>query len=223
MSEFHDHLNDYDPYQQPQTTNGMAIASLVCSLIICCPLVTILGPILGAISLSSIGSPPRQKGKGLAMAGIIIGLLTTVISVAAYWQGFRWMMSYIDFVMEGPQPALQSGYANDLNGFRAQFHGAGATATDEQVQAFLNELEARYGTFLSAAIDEQAGGAPVTPTGAPNIVMPYILQFRDATVSADVELHFADEATGRQLKALGYIHVYDPDPERDDLRFPPSP
>jgi Domain of unknown function (DUF4190) len=83
----------YDPYQAYQggsyRTNGLAIASLTTSiagvflgvpLAIFCYiglLIPIVGAVLGAVALSQIRRNP-QPGRGLAIAGIVIGCLTTL-------------------------------------------------------------------------------------------------------------------------------------------------
>ena len=72
-------------YGEPSRTSGLAISSLVCSLIFCCPLTTIIGPILGLIAFVSIGSKPNLRGKGLALTGIILGVLMTTLQA---WAGF---------------------------------------------------------------------------------------------------------------------------------------
>ncbi len=68
------------PGAAPEGTNGLAIASLVCSLV---GLVTILpaipGVILGFVARSQIRARGgRQGGAGLALAGIIIGFVMPV-------------------------------------------------------------------------------------------------------------------------------------------------
>lgn len=70
-------------------TPGMAIASLVLSIVgllfgwLCCmPLFSILAVVFGHISYSQICRMPHQySGRGLALAGIIIGYLGMVVSV----------------------------------------------------------------------------------------------------------------------------------------------
>jgi len=57
-----------------QTTNGFAIAGFVTSLIACAP----VGLILSAVALSQFKSDPNQKGKGLAIAGLVISLISLV-------------------------------------------------------------------------------------------------------------------------------------------------
>lgn len=64
-------------YQQTTSgTNGMAIASLVVSLLCCGP----LGLILGFIALNQLKTS-GEGGRGLALAGTIIGAISTVFVV----------------------------------------------------------------------------------------------------------------------------------------------
>ena len=74
------------PFDIPQDrkTSGIAIASLVCSLICCIPVTTILGILLGVGAMVSIGSNPEKKGKGLAITGIILGAVFTALQAWAY-------------------------------------------------------------------------------------------------------------------------------------------
>lgn len=62
-------------YQQPPTTNGLAIAALVGGIVL-----APLGIILGHISLSQIKRTGEQ-GRGLAVAGLVIGYIFTAIWV----------------------------------------------------------------------------------------------------------------------------------------------
>lgn len=73
----------FDPYGRPPGTNGLAVASLVCSLagMLCClpgPAGLILG-ILGMRETRRTG----QEGYGIAVAGTVIGALVTV-GIALY-------------------------------------------------------------------------------------------------------------------------------------------
>jgi hypothetical protein len=62
-------------YARDRTTNGFAIASLVTSLTTFVPF---LGIVLGIVGLRQI-SRRGQQGKGLAIAGLIINAVTTVV------------------------------------------------------------------------------------------------------------------------------------------------
>ncbi|WP_148613172.1 DUF4190 domain-containing protein [Nocardioides rubriscoriae] len=61
-------------YAQPQGTNGLAIASLVTSLVWVCGLGSIAAVILGHIARGQIKRTGEQGG-GMALAGLIIGYL----------------------------------------------------------------------------------------------------------------------------------------------------
>jgi peptidyl-prolyl cis-trans isomerase B (cyclophilin B) len=75
----------YDPYGRPgpRPTNGMAIASLICAF-----LFAPLGIIFGHISLSQI-KRTGEEGRGLAVAGLVIGYVITIgtvlLMVAILW------------------------------------------------------------------------------------------------------------------------------------------
>ncbi len=65
----------YPQYPQPQSTNALAIVSLVCAF-----LFAPLGIIFGHISLSQI-KKTGEEGRGLAIAGLVISYLITVLTV----------------------------------------------------------------------------------------------------------------------------------------------
>jgi Domain of unknown function (DUF4190) len=78
----------------PRTTSGLAIGSLVCGVFWVCGIGAIAALILGYLALRQIRREPlRLKGKGLAIAGIILGWsgvigLAAVITVGVYfWRG----------------------------------------------------------------------------------------------------------------------------------------
>jgi hypothetical protein len=65
-------------------TSGLAIASLVCGLIMCLPPTALAGVILGIVALTQIADPARRlTGRGLAIAGIVTGAIgCTLVPVA---------------------------------------------------------------------------------------------------------------------------------------------
>ena len=84
----------YQPYGMepvgPQKTNGLSIASLVLSLVnvIPCfwflPLPALLGVIFGFVGRGQISHNPGAKGKGLAIAVIVVGVVFVVLG-AIFW------------------------------------------------------------------------------------------------------------------------------------------
>jgi hypothetical protein len=77
------------------STNGLAIASLVCSLVVVFGIGSVLGIVFGFVAKSQIRqSNGTQKGNGLATAGIIIGfaligIFILFVIVAAATGGFH--------------------------------------------------------------------------------------------------------------------------------------
>jgi hypothetical protein len=205
-----------EPGPQEQKTSGLAIASLVCSLILCCPITTILGPLLGIAALIKIGGNPALKGRGLAVAGIILGVAFTIFQV---WGGTRFYHQFIVPVLRGPEAALAAGFAGDTAGFKAGFYGPGAPAGDAEVTAFVAELRGRYGEFTSCRFDESRPSPSPSP-GQTRQRFPYVLVFEQKSVSADAEMIFFDEAKGQMVMKWESITISDPD--LGDLTYPAS-
>jgi hypothetical protein len=72
----------FSPYPAAPKTNGLAIASLVCSILgFCCGIGGVLGVIFGFVARGQIKrSGGAQKGSGLALAGIIVGFVFIVLA-----------------------------------------------------------------------------------------------------------------------------------------------
>jgi hypothetical protein len=72
----------FSPYPAAPKTNGLAIASLVCSVLgVCCGVGGVLGVIFGFVARGQIKrSGGAQKGSGLALAGIIVGFVFIVLA-----------------------------------------------------------------------------------------------------------------------------------------------
>lgn len=219
MSQFESH---YDaPEAEVPRTSKLAVTALIFSLIFFCPLTTLIGPLLGLVALAKIGSNPNRKGKGLAVAAILIGVVLTAAWVFVGTKGYGYIKQSIAVVMAGPRDALDLGTSGDVAGFKASFHGAGATAPDAEARAFLDALESRYGAFQGSRFDE--ANAPPPQPGQTMVEFPYVLDFANGSVQSRVQIIFADPQSGTpgMINKLGYIVVEDPD--AGDLRYPASP
>lgn len=211
-----------------QKTSGLAVGSLVCSLICCLPGLPLIGALLGVGALVSIGNDPARRGKGLAIAGLAIGGLLTLAQIGVgpkLYQAtkiFYEIASKIVPTMEtGPRDALNAGFSGDVAGFKDAFHGAGATAPDADAQAFIETLRARYGDFVDSQLAQQSQGTP--PTRQPSIVVPYVLEFENAQVDAQVEIILLDTEgpdAPQVVMKLGSIEVLDE--QRGDVKYPPE-
>jgi predicted Zn finger-like uncharacterized protein/prepilin-type processing-associated H-X9-DG protein len=67
------------PGMQPKTS-GMAIASLVCGILFCVPFCSLLAIIFGIIGITQT-KPGMAKGRGLAIAGTVLGSLYILLVI----------------------------------------------------------------------------------------------------------------------------------------------
>jgi hypothetical protein len=77
----------YGGYVASSRTNGLAIASLVCSLVgfVACGVPAILGVVFGHVARGQIQrSGGREDGEGMALAGLIVGYVI-IVCFGAFW------------------------------------------------------------------------------------------------------------------------------------------
>lgn len=157
------------------------MASLLCSIAICCPAMSLAGPLLGARALVEMRADPLVRGRGLALAGIWIGIATLVCwGLGAWW----WHVNARLPMMHGPREALHGGLAGDLPAFKAAFERKGS---DDEARAFLNEVQSRYGRFLESRQKQIAQAATQQSVQPSAFVIRYELEFDRESVEADAE------------------------------------
>jgi hypothetical protein len=138
-------------YPEPDRTSIAAVLSLVCSLVCCIPGLGVLGTVLGVFGLIGIGrSNGRVGGKGLAIAGIIIGLLVSALWIGIVFGGMnvgRMMMTKL-FPAGGQ---IITHIENDeFDQARAMLVGNVSQASDEQLIAFREAYMAKVGGYVSS-------------------------------------------------------------------------
>ncbi len=93
-------------YQAPASTSGMAIASLVCSLLPFFCITPLLALIFGIIALVQIsGSQGRLKGTGMAVTGLILSILGPIL---------LWALLFIPVLGQAREKARQVNCAGNL-------------------------------------------------------------------------------------------------------------
>ncbi len=60
---------------------GTGIASLPCCAL---PILSVVSIVLGAMALSQINQNPKQEGRGLATAGIVLGCISLVMAIICW-------------------------------------------------------------------------------------------------------------------------------------------
>lgn len=122
-------------------TSKLAIAALVCSLIVCVPFAApAAGAILAIAALVSISkSNGRVGGKGLAAAALVISMAVMVTHSVMAYKAYTGIMTMASDVFAGPaRTFIQNLEAGDLEGARAELSPA---VSESVTDAELNELK----------------------------------------------------------------------------------
>jgi len=201
MSNFNDQYSDFGSsdqaavYDAPERTSVLAVASLVCSLICCLPAVPTIGMMLGAGAIVGITkSNGRVGGRGLAIAGVVVGLIMTVMQLFAFF-GIVQFGKLIRSGFGGPFESFAVAVEmRDFNTARAQLEpGLAQGLSDEELEAFRDTVVNTLGAYRSQpdslldwtmALSAQAQnmqrlqargeGMPLTPTFDSGTVLAYM-------------------------------------------------
>ena len=195
---------------------GMATASLICSLILCCPIVTLVGVILGIVALMRIRGS-AMSGRGLAWAGIIIGILTTTLTTLFMIIAVNVGLGVLEQTPESVTTAIKAGITGDIEKFRMEFTHEAVAASDDEITSFLETISTRYGVFDKAVIDMATMQVGQQPSGD-EPELPIQLVFETKTISAIAVFTIAkgtDSLIDVQIQCL-LIR----DPENGDVAFP---
>ncbi len=199
-----------------QPNSPWPAASLLCSIAVCCPAMSVLGIFLGLRALVQIKANPTLPGKRLAKTGIAIGSLATVgwICGLIWWQ-FNARIP----MMRGPQVELLAGGAGEIAKFKSGFIEESGGLQSAEAAEFLRELATRYGQFVDSgqSIKPQSKAALVGPA---ELRATYTLRFENQSVEAEaVFVTFAPaRVIPRPIFKWKWIRVIDP--LRGDLVYP---
>lgn len=187
-------MNDHNPYAEQQvmadevgtvtvspTTGKLAIGSLVCGLVFCCPVTSLLAPVLGIAHFVSAAGKPWVRGSGLAIGGILLGLVFSAGWAFFVWSGY----SVFRQAIEMPQVVLADLEAGEFEAVKSRLIDGGV-ATEELVASW-NAVRERFGTFESIEFDENA---PEPDAMSNAIDLPFLATFRQGETSRTVPVRF---------------------------------
>jgi hypothetical protein len=154
----------------PQRTSVLAILSLVIAIISIVPLFCVflgsgaLAVIFGGAALLFINRERgRLSGTGLAATGIVLGLMVTVLQIVVVMMVTKAMQFYKQNIIGPIDTALVALDSGDLKTARTMFPpSADAKITDEMLQQFVTDYQARIGAYK---------GAPDTLWGAIQLIV----------------------------------------------------
>ena len=131
--------------QAPPRTSALAILSLVCSLLCC---TAPLGVVFGGLAMIGIGmSGGRVKGVGLALAGLVIGIIATVV----LYGGMFVAVMGLNVFAQPVGSTLAAIEQRDADTVKSAFAQSVAGAIDrDRVNDFARAMESDLGPFDAA-------------------------------------------------------------------------
>ncbi len=146
--QVHERRFGVDP-MMPTRTSALAVSSLVFGLVCCLPATGLIGMMLGVAGIAVISrSEGRLRGNGLAVAGVILGLISTLawvaigVGMARGYQGFK------ANVFEPTRALTEAVEKGDLAGVAAMMDpAAAADVTPEALTAFRDDVTDKLGKF----------------------------------------------------------------------------
>ncbi len=208
--------SSFDPEPQPTRVSGLAVTSLVFGLLCCIPVVGIFAMILGGSSLVAISrSEGRLTGRGLATAGLVLGLLGTI------WTG---LIAFGTLQFQSQVQSLTGSYEyaekHDYTAFRNLFTPAAQQQlTDAQIDEFAAKVQQAWGKHQGATkgigdiISGYGAVAPMferAPQSAAGDVIPVPIKFEKGRALAFVRIN-PRQMNSRNMPAMENMFIMDPD------------
>lgn len=131
-----------------QRTSVLAILSLVFG-ILCVPGFGVLGALLGVVALIVIANAAgRLSGRGLAIAGLVISLLVSVVWAAIIIGGYQLGKTLTGALGKSATAVLTSAESGDYATARAELTSAAQAAiTDDDFKQWVAAYQAEVGAF----------------------------------------------------------------------------
>ena len=145
------------------------------------PLLPAAVVVLAVSALASVRRSPGSKFRGGVLAGAALGLGL----LGAVGQGYLGVQAFAVYqqLRSGPTAALASGLGGDVPAFLDAFEAA---PQPDQAEAFLEELDARYGPLVHASPPSSA--QLLTALRAQPVTQRYRLQFERGIVWAEATM-----------------------------------
>jgi hypothetical protein len=131
--------------------SGLAVTSLVCGLLICIPFATgFVALVTGLIALAVTGNP-TVRGRGLAIVGLVLGLLSLVCWSGAFYEGYTVLQR------STPQRLFAQSYMTDLANGRIDkcVQNSTSNVTKDQLNADYKQMQS-WGTFQGTMVVPQS-------------------------------------------------------------------
>ena len=160
-----------------------------------------------------------MKGKGFAIAGIVIGLIATVLWVVASSYLSTFVFDFREKSTQVTANVIQSGTDGEYDSCRSSFSSEYSDLSDGDIKSFADELQTRYGKFDSVilSLEQQSQELQSTQSEA---VIPVQLVFETTDIYAETMLQVVPQSQFEFEFKLMCIKIFDS--KNGDLVFPPD-
>ncbi len=168
----------------------LAVAGLVMAIIPCCPPANLLAVGLGLLALRRIGaSSGRLRGVGLARAAIFAGSILTILSLVLLTRFANRQQQLMDQAMVNVvESTIQGSMIDRADSVRLSWVGPRESRpSEEEILAFGQTLQERYGTFKRCAIVSSLMTGSFL---APRMEAAVIFHFADGQRHGSIEVDF---------------------------------
>lgn len=174
------------PYRTPEAadvtrgprTSGLAVAGFVLAFV---PCVGLVGVILSIVALVTLSNRPQVlKGQGLAIAGIVIGVLWNVVGVVAAIA----VPNYLRFIMRAKQTEAKSSLKSIYLSARTDFADSGRLGTSLDDIGWLPVGATRYTYYYGdSRVEPDLAPPEPLPPEVDTYVRPDLGEFRAVAVA----------------------------------------
>lgn len=141
--------DDFSGLPAPSRMSVLAVISLVCGIIGCVPPLFLLAILLGVVAIFLIaGSKGRVRGTGLAIGGVVLGLIFTAMWVFIGIGAVSVAQELNKTIIMPSQAALTGLEKGDRTALRKMLSSTASTnITDAQIDQFAADVKAEFGSF----------------------------------------------------------------------------
>ena len=192
-------MDDEPVADTPSRISGLAVSSLIFSLICCIPGAGLIGTILGGAGVIAISkSEGRLSGRTLAFVGVLLGVLCSAFWIAI-GVGARQGMQIVQARMVEPSVATMQALGKQDWAGAAKLIDPKSGIGEAELKDFAARLEAAFGAPVGAppqiSIEHVFGAqatAAVEKAGMNALPIPVPVQFKNGTASVVLVLRSQD-------------------------------
>ncbi len=143
--------DDFSGIPTPARMSVMAVIALVCGILGCLPFVGIIAILIGVAAIFLISSSKgRVRGTGLAVGGVVLGLIFTGIWVLVGIGAVGVVQEINRTIIVPAQAGLSGLEKGDNTAIRKMLSPTASTnITDAQITQFATDVKAEFGAFKS--------------------------------------------------------------------------